>query len=130
MIRDTIQNTLCPTKLTQHLFHFAKIGKIPDRISSKIVVSRCLKKHFTAWNLYFSDRYFKKNDLMEILWSYTNINEDILDLKIFYEICEVPWSGLKIIHKCDLYHSKERIFNLLFYEAPYDFFHRIIPTLK
>jgi len=49
MIRDTIQNTLCPTKLTQHLFHFAKIDKFQDRIiSSKIVVSRCLKKHFTA----------------------------------------------------------------------------------
>jgi len=127
----TGKNTLANKINATPLFHSAKIDKFQDRItSSKIVISRCLKKHFAAWNLYFSDRYFKKNDLMGILWSYTNINEDILDLKIFYEICEVPWSGLKIIHKCDLHHSKERIFNLLFYEAPYDFFHRIIPTLK
>ena len=39
----------------------AKIGKFQDTItSSKIVVLRCLKKHFTGKNLYSSDRYLKK----------------------------------------------------------------------
>ena len=53
-------------------------------------------------------------------------------LKIFYEICGVLRSGLKIVHKCDLYHLKERIFifNLLFYEAPPDSFSSIYSMLK
>ena len=46
--------------------HSAKIGKFQDTItSSKIVVSGCLKNHFTGRNLYFSDRYLK-NDPTEI----------------------------------------------------------------
>jgi len=48
------------TKLKHHLFP-AKLSKFRNRITlSKIIESSFLKKHFKAWNLYFSVRYFKK----------------------------------------------------------------------
>jgi len=35
------------------------------------------------------------------------MNENASDIKKIFEICEVPNSVLKIIHKCSLHHSKE-----------------------
>ena len=49
-----------------------------------------------TWNFYFSGRYFRK-------WSYWyfmelhNINKNIINLKIFYEICKVLRCELKIV---------------------------------
>ena len=49
------------TKINATSVHSTKIDKFQDTItSSKIVVSGCLKKHFTDRNRYFSDCYLKK----------------------------------------------------------------------
>ena len=63
--------------------------------------------------------------ITDISHSYTNINEDASDFKIFYEICEVPQSELKWCTNAVYSFRKNESLPLIcffFYRSLYNFF--------